>query len=190
MPLSGGSIPVIFALNQEQQSLHVNYLAYFAIQKKMEKEGKTILSLDSAGLVEIHNLYTTSNEPVRSYARNILIGNGKLYYSEPYIFTDALKSGRVIKEHRKGALQQVTYMKLFPNPAKDYIIAEYTLKDGVLNASLEIVDVSGKTLKTIVIKGKHEYLVIPMNDCMPGIFLCKLFANNKVVTSIKFSIIK
>ena len=90
------------------------------------------------------------------------------------IFPDeCLKSSKVIVQKQKS-LPNEFILKIYPNPAKDYIIAEYTLKDGILNAVLEINDVAGKPVKTIAVSGKHDYHVIPMNDCTPGTFFCRL----------------
>ena len=100
---------------------------------------------------------------------------------------EGLKSCKIIVQKHKS-LSKEYILKIYPNPAKEYIIAEYSLKDVVMNAILEIDNVTGKPVKTIAVTGKHDYHVIPMNDCTAGIFFCRLFAKNKVFASVKFSI--
>ncbi len=176
------------SLSTREQLQLAAYIDYANVQKQLVNAGNLIPdSLQELSLKAIASdtLYQPS-----AYARAILVNAGKIEYNEPYVFpVDGLKSGKVIVKKQKSYTDENT-LKIYPNPAKDFIIAEYTLKEGVLNASLKIVDVSGKQLKTIAIKGKHDYLVIPTNDLAPGIFFCRLFTKVKVVSSVKFSITK
>ncbi|MEI6750784.1 MAG: hypothetical protein WCM93_16630, partial [Bacteroidota bacterium] len=187
-----GSIPASFALDQEQQSLHENYIAYFAIQKKMEKEGKTILSLDSAGIAEIHNLFNTSNEPVRSYARNMLVSRGEITYDEPYIFPDETKSGEIRKVYTKSPATSTSYLIVFPNPAKHYLIVDYKLaekSDSDREAILEISSVQGYQLDKKELSKYQDQILITTVDYKPGIYSCTLKINHKIIEVKMFTVI-
>ncbi|OFZ08106.1 MAG: hypothetical protein A2338_07985 [Bacteroidetes bacterium RIFOXYB12_FULL_41_6] len=81
------------------------------------------------------------------------------------------------------------FLKLFPNPTKDYVILEYKLETDVL-ANISINDIKGITIKAIETKGQQDQITLITSDWKPGIYLANLKISGKIVESIKFTIVK
>ena len=62
------------------------------------------------------------------WARNILIASSLLDYNEPIVNESTLKVSRKEKYHWTHSRTIAAEMKVFPNPAEDYIIVEYAQK--------------------------------------------------------------
>ena len=58
------------------------------------------------------------------------------------------------------SLNDFHYLKVFPNPAKDYLIIEYILESAQSNAILQLTDMSGKILSTYQLNNKQDQQII------------------------------
>ncbi|MCD4773822.1 MAG: T9SS type A sorting domain-containing protein, partial [Bacteroidales bacterium] len=123
------------------------------------------------------------------YARNILINDSLITYSEPLYFPDLLKSNPVwdfkIPDNDKELL-----MKIFPNPAGNYFIIEYDLSEFQGNSILVISDINGKQLKLFILKSEHNQLIISTEYFKSGTYLVQLMLNGTLKESTKIVIIK
>jgi len=63
-------------------------------------------------------------------------------------------------------------IKLYPNPATDYIALEIPPEFDMINTQADILDVSGKTLKSVVVTGHKPYLYT--GDLPAGLYLLRL----------------
>jgi hypothetical protein len=68
-------------------------------------------------------------------------------------------------------------IKVFPNPAKDYFYIELQEYE---NATVEFLDVSGKILFTVNIKGNSNKIIIP--EGYKGMYLLKIISENEYVS--------
>ncbi len=69
-------------------------------------------------------------------------------------------------------------MNIYPNPADEYIIIETKMT----NYQIDIVDISGKTHKTINANGNNK---IGISDLPPSIYFIKIYNNIKYITTVK-----
>jgi hypothetical protein len=150
----------------------------------------SIAGIDSIQTQTLLNIMNNSNGLIATYARNILSSNGIVVYHEPYIFpNDSLKSSKI--RHRiSNEKYEADMMKIYPNPAKDYIIVEYTLNESPDNAKVELYDITGKNLKKLNLKNTHDWLVVPLQNLPGGPYICCLRTGNKTVDSVKFILVK
>jgi hypothetical protein len=63
-------------------------------------------------------------------------------------------------------------IRLYPNPATDYIALEIPPEFDMINTQADILDVSGKTLKSVVLTGHKPYLYT--GDLPAGLYLLRL----------------
>lgn len=123
---------------------------------------------------------------------NILIANGSLSYHEPILLPENLKSSEVRKTISTGKFVEPSYLKIFPNPSKQYIIAEYNLKDKSTYSNqitIQITSMQGNTLQTILLAKKQDQVLIITNNYKPGFYICSLIVNGKIIDAVRFSII-
>jgi hypothetical protein len=76
---------------------------------------------------------------------------------------------------------------IFPNPAKE-IISVYSSLLANQNGTIEIVDFSGKVLKS-ELTGKVEKTNVDVSDLSNGIYFCRLLIEGRPVTMRKISIV-
>jgi len=187
------AIPNTFELSNEQEDLYIDYQDYFDILVTLKSENKSILELTQGQITALQNLSVTGREPVSSYTRNILLANNMMQYFEPILLPD-LTSYPPSKPFVEPDLIMVDdYFKVFPNPSKYYLIIEYNLKDDFIAASglsFKIYDVSGKQIDQVFIRKQQDQMIIPVESYSPGVYLCCLYNKEKVVQSIRFTVIK
>jgi len=186
-------IPNEFSLTPQQISIHNDYLTYLLFRKNLIQNGHNIFTSDSTSLSLVYNLCENGSEPVRSYARNILIARGEFDYSEPILLPDELKSSDGTKSYRTSRFTEKSYMRVFPNPARKYVIVEYNLKELFMkdvNARLVIADIQGVELFRTSLNKLHDQLLVITSEFRPGMVICSLQVNSKVVESQKVIIIE
>jgi len=187
------AIPSSYNLSQQQTDIHNDYLAYFGVMKSLMQNDKNIFNLDPTSNATIQSLYNTGNEPLKSYAMNIMIAKGSLPYNEPILLPDNPKSSKEKKTTRTGKFVGTSYLKIFPNPAKQYLIAEFNLEDKKSYASpitIQITSIQGYNIETINLAKKQDQVLIITNNYKPGLYICSLIVNGKIIDSIRFAIIQ
>lgn len=70
-------------------------------------------------------------------------------------------------------------IKIYPNPALDYVIAGIHISEDLQKATLTIKDGSGHVIKIIPIQHTDDQLVIPLHGLSPGVYSF-LLSNNGV----------
>jgi hypothetical protein len=184
------SIPDAFQLNSSELDEHDRYLSYFDLLKQLKREGKSIADADSLQIGILENLMINSNGSISGYARNILSAREDIIYNEPYIFPqEGTKSSKV---HYKNSdvISELSSLKSYPIPAKEYIIVEYSLSTNPDNASVIIYNTSGKTIREIILTKSHDWLVLPLTTIPAGNYIVVLKNGTASVKTVKFVIVK
>ena len=187
-------IPNTYDLPGELQFIHNDYLLYFDLLADLSAQGK---SIENAGQGQIDTLlllaaYDQTNPGI--YARNALIQSREINYNEPYILPVSNKSVSVMDPFEKQT-ESGSILKVFPNPAKDYIIVEYVIDIPVAereqnNFSLVLLDANGKLLKSFELNYSQDQLVISTENLKSGIYVFNLYIYGKIEKSRKFTIVK
>ncbi|NCA76996.1 MAG: T9SS type A sorting domain-containing protein [Alphaproteobacteria bacterium] len=125
-----------------------------------------------------------------AWARNILISCELLDYSEPIVFTNNLKSSRKEKYHWKSSGTTISDFRVFPNPARDFVIIEhqnYALSEQTL---IDFIDIHGKCVKSVALaSGKHQY-IIPIGDILSGSYIIQIRSDGIISRHTKLIIIR
>jgi hypothetical protein len=108
------------------------------------------------------------SEPVRTYAQNVLEANGLLKYYEPILLPDELKSASEKLKLRTSTFENGAWMRIFPNPARQYVIVEYNLSKELYGRQGQIVfsisTSEGKIIETkLLLKTQDQFLVNTTN---------------------------
>ena len=187
------AIPNSFTLSSQQTIVHNDYLSYFGVMKKLMKHGKNIYTMDSLSLVSIQTLYSNGTEPVKSCAQNILIARGSLTYHEPILLPDGLKSERTKKQYKTGKFIEKSYMKVFPNPARKYVIVEYNLKERYRKeweGALTLTDIRGHEVFHKVIRKSQDQELINTSGLIAGTYICTLKFKGDILDAKKIVIVE
>ncbi len=119
------------------------------------------------------------------YARNVLIWLGLAEYTEPLLNNNQQRS--LIQQKSNKPLEQ-SYLNVYPNPAKDYVVNEY--KDVTSGANLIITDVFGKIAYSNELAGQNDQILIETSTWNAGLYYCRLLVNEKNIDVKKISIVK
>ena len=83
-----------------------------------------------------------------------------------------------------------TYMTLYPNPARDLVNIDFSNLAIVHKAQLVVVDILGRTLKTVSLDNWTDKYVLDVGDVANGSYLCVLLSEGKPLQSVKFTVIR
>jgi len=170
-----------FVLNSKQNLIHQDYLSYFQIINALVSQGKTIMEADSVQIISLQSLANNDKYLPGIYARNILIALGEINYQEPYILPNPLKATDV-DYYPLPELEKINYLKIFPNPARDYIVVEYNMNvenyligNGQQNIILRLTDINGKLIRVQHLNRPKDQLVVNTKAFNPGVYICNLY---------------
>ncbi|MBC8456605.1 MAG: T9SS type A sorting domain-containing protein, partial [Deltaproteobacteria bacterium] len=187
------SIPGNFTLTGARQALHNDYQEYFEVLLGLKSENRSILELDSGQMTTLQDLVTLGHEPVKSYARNILLANQLFEYHEPILLPELNNpSGSkpiTISEQQTSN----TYFRLYPNPTNQYAIIEYCLaeySDSQKSSIFVITTQEGKVIDRIMVNKQQDQFILNTTGYLPGTYLCTMFYEGKSLQSQKFVIIR
>jgi hypothetical protein len=125
------------------------------------------------------------------WVRNLLTAAGRYSFEEQYILPDELKNTDIQPERVKNR-NESTIFKVFPNPANQYAVFEYSLKEGEIMTSscIQITDMQGKPCGCLGLKRPKDQVVFSTHNLKPGLYLCRLMNGGKSIKSVKLSLVR
>ncbi|MCX6269749.1 MAG: T9SS type A sorting domain-containing protein [Bacteroidetes bacterium] len=173
-------IPAIFTLNEHQLTEHGYYQEYSSVLSRLLHQDSVYSLPDSSQQELLFYLLDHSTDLPGVYSRNLLIHNGLLQYEEPITINHISKSKR---NRNRMPVQSdgSNFLKVFPNPAKDYVVAEIHIPGIINNPYLSVFDMSGRTLKTIPLSNPDDQIVISLKGLSQGVYILTL-TNQKVIS--------
>lgn len=136
------------------------------------------------------SLYNSNDKLSTAFYRNMLINRGLIEYREPYQFPSLMKSDKIRKnrvETPKVSLESC--LRIYPNPANDYLVLEYLFPEKVETASIRIMDIFGKVINSFSMSPKSGKRNINVDNLSPGIYLLESLTNDGIKETVKFNII-
>jgi hypothetical protein len=183
-------IPLNYNLTVAQENEYELYQDYMNLLLSLDTAGSSIFEMDSLKKSTIYQIMTSSNGRLKSMARNILIANDSLDYVRHITLPQpGLKSAK-IRTWPVKRIQSENVMRIYPNPANDLVIVEIRLKNEPINASINLTDMRGITLKFYSLEKQNDYLVIPLSEFPSGNFFFQLNTNNITTETRKLIIAK
>ena len=162
------------------------FISYFSIMNSIIENN---LSFSEISEEQKHNLYNLAASIYlpSAYARSYLLQYDEEYsYTEPVIFPSisAKRMAKVIEEETSVE----SFIKVYPNPAKDYISVDYKLDNN--KGRLEIVDNIGRILYCINDLSLNGTELIHLSKFSPGIYKIVFYSNGEITETKQFSVIK
>ena len=130
-----------------------------------------------------------SYEQAALLAKNILQTADTLTYKESYILpTSGAKTGKV-RQRRTNHNYESDKLKVYPNPARDYVIVEYQLAGDADKAVVKVIDNNGFIRQTIVKESNHNFVVIDTRQLGTGTYIAHVSSEGKLIGVCKFIIV-
>ena len=185
-------IPSQFNLTPVEADAHSQFTTFYTLLSDMVQQGKSVFEADSMQIATLIDMEANQNRMAGVYARNILLALDQMEYEEPILLPDLLKSSEAMEDYREllsKADDSPGFIKVKPNPAKDYIIIEYELERET-NITIEINDISGNLKYSNNFSNKQDQFTVDTRKWNAGIHIVSLKINHKLIESVKFTIIK
>jgi hypothetical protein len=158
-------------------------------QKAFLEWCQSVSEVDSTQ-VEILNYFLSSPSLyVSSRARRLLINSNSIEYEEPYILPENFKKFDVKEKRKQNKVVSSSFVKAYPNPAKDYITIEYASVNEHSSCSILIYDSHGKLVKSVKPVKFQDQILLRTNYFKSGNYYVQLVSDNKCLTSCKFTVI-
>jgi len=182
------SLPSLYSMNAQQQGIYQEMLQFTGVLYDLYQLDSTIYNMPEAQKATLYTLADNSQNFTGSLARNILIEIDGYEYTEPIILPeDGLKSGNIIFDLPDVKSFTPEHVKIYPNPAKDYIIVELSTGN-TSGAVISLFDNQGKLIRSVNIPARQQHSVLGLKDLATGMYIVKVVCNGKDFGSKKFSI--
>ena len=117
---------------------------------------------------------------------NLLQVTDTLSYQHSYVLpTEGLKNN-IIARQRNHPNPASTSLKVYPNPAGDYLVVEYPVQEETLPVTIKVVDNSGFLRLTTTAPFSTGSAVLDTRSLGTGTYICHVSANGKLVGVTKF----
>jgi len=181
-----------FNMNTIELEAYSQMQNYFALLISIYENNLSLENLNEQQLVLLADLEYSGNGTAQVFARNMRLNMGLSTYKEPYLLPDLNKSteAQMTEQNLMQSLKDFHYLKIFPNPAKDYILVGYTLDSHQQQALLQLTTLSGKTIYSQNIYGLKDQKHIDTRHLKAGNYLLSLVVNKTILETLKVSIIK
>ena len=122
-----------------------------------------------------------------SYARGLLEFNNIIEYNEPVFMPEVLLNNKM-KEVK--TINEENLFKVYPNPAGDYIYAEYKLPEESQNIFIKVINVNGKVEKNIKLDYSVNIKLLNLDKLSSGKYIFVLEADGKTQGTANINIVR
>ncbi|MFA4864675.1 MAG: T9SS type A sorting domain-containing protein [Bacteroidales bacterium] len=180
------SIPQSSTLTDKQM---LEYDDYSLLLEILWNLNHNTTNLDSTLVGPLSELMSHNSKP-GYLARNVLIANGIIEYIEPIYLAYELKSVFVNPNKSGDTKSYKSNLIVFPNPAKNYIIVSYDLKERQGKSSISISSIDGKPCYQEYLNGIKNQTIISLSGFSSGVYCIQLKNNGEIIGTVKFVISK
>jgi hypothetical protein len=161
---------------------------YMAILVQLSHTGKNIFQLSATQKAQLYQLYQAKTGKVSALAMNLLQVADTLSYHHTYLLpTEGLKSTRI--DRQRHVTENISaQLKVYPNPAGDYLVVEYPVEDEELPATIKVVDNNGFLRLQTTVQHQTGTAVLDTRSLSTGTYICHVTSNGKMVGVTKFVI--
>ena len=176
------SIPTSFSLSTEQLQSHSQVVSWLDQESLLHSQEKSLAVPDSAAIAWLIDKMDNAVLPASIYARNILLAHSLVEHQPEYLLPDDTKS-TPLKRPRSQSTPEVEMLKLFPNPAREYVIVDFDIvqmKADERSGTLKISSMEGKLIEALPLTKPKDQLVFPLKGYQPGTYVFTLYFGNKM----------
>lgn len=136
----------------------------------------------------LSNFVESPSTSVSAAARSLMVAHQLLDYQEPYLVPDLTKSAEIKKPKAKHSAEQSASLKVYPNPANEFITIEYNAGSDVNQIMIEVIDEKGRLVYNTNLLRRIDQIIIDTRTFNSGNYFIRLVSGNKSVSSANFII--
>jgi hypothetical protein len=146
--------------------------------------------VDEIATETLVNFMQSSSSSVSSAARSVLVANNMMVYDEPYLKPDLTKSIEIRTPKKISAIPSEFFLKVYPNPAKEFLTIEYNSCNENTDVAVELFDESGRKVYSQKLIRQFDAIILDTRNFKSGNYIVKLEVDNKTVKSSKVVIVR
>jgi ABC-type taurine transport system substrate-binding protein len=81
----------------------------------------------------------------------------------------------------KPVNQEIAYLKVYPNPAKDFITIEYNTSNDKIQGVIEIIDESGRKVYNKNLGRQFDQIILDTRNFKSGSYIIRLASGDKYI---------
>jgi len=183
------NLPDSYPFTPEMTMEHQNYQDLINLYKQCQDSLFSVLQSDSSQVNALVSIAQDSSGLTSIYATNLLVALHATTYIEPYLLpVSGLKESTVVWPGK--TIRERNFMKIYPNPAATYCVFEIELKDYQAGSTLEIADIQGRKITSLILAKNHDYLIFPLDNLPSGLYICTIRSGGKAVKCAKLIVSK
>jgi hypothetical protein len=183
------AIPLQYGFNEQQLAEHNLLTEYYELITDAQLNTRPVQDIDSVVASTLGNYIIDKNLLSNNWVRNMVLASGRTNFEEVYILPDLTKSADVEIPQNKKKNTTNEFLRVFPNPAKEFIIIEYIIGKAESNVIL-ITDGMGRPVDKLKIMKEADQMLYITKNLMPGLYNCSLSNDGKIKSSVKFTVIR
>ncbi len=182
-------IPASYGLEGDGLTEHQAMESFYGLAWDIKENGSSFMQVTEVQVQELVEIEAIPAGMAGVWARDILVMLGEMVYEEPIQVPDLMKSSEAEADYKELLKTEApSILQVFPNPSKDYVILGYKLET-IHTGVIEIQDVVGKKVHMVHTDELQNQVTVLTQDWKPGVYVASLKINDKVLESVKFTLI-
>nr|HPM93671.1 T9SS type A sorting domain-containing protein [Bacteroidales bacterium] len=171
----------------DQLTTHQQYLDYFDILKRIADSSWIANDLDTVSVQTLLEIKDYGASAISACARGLLVKGGFLDYIETITLPQLASSEEYSYSNKIGnnSAQNKDFLKLFPNPAGEYVIVYYDITSNSQLITLRIIDNQGIVIRTFLFDSSKNQVVVDLENIPNGIYFFTLYIDGIQIESQK-----
>lgn len=167
-------------LGEPETELRNKMLDFLQFHSVLINEGRTTTELTNTEKAELEVL-AEGDDLVASCTRSILLTNGLIEYNEPILLPNEMfKSTKIVRNNK---IVNNSQLNIYPNPASQWITVDYDLQViGSTNAVLSIIDATGRVVRSVVLRGNKNSVIVDLTTLQKGIYFCNVVSDKHSIS--------
>ena len=118
---------------------------------------------------------------VSAAAQSLMVAHKLLEYEEPYLVPDLTKSMEVKEPKAKPAVDKSNLLKVYPNPANEFITIEYNAGSAENQLLIEVIDEKGRLVYNTNLTRRIDQIIIDTRNFKSGNYIIRLVSGSKCI---------
>lgn len=171
------NIPSQFDLTEMQTDIHQRVISLMIIFPKVFVDSLGYIVPDSSQSILLEQLAQNDYNFPGAWTRDILIAVGLMNYEEPIVSESTFKSSRKSRYHWTNSHLITSDLKVFPNPARDFIIIEYNKSNKEDQTQILIINSQGIKIDSYFLGKNQDQKIISTGGMQSGTYIIQLLVN-------------
>lgn len=177
---------------EKNKEAHDTYVDLYSLKSKILKSGRDLKDITDDEAKQLRTIATGKKSKASVIANNILCyALGECRPMEVPKIKEELQVRNIYRQLSNSIESEETYLRAFPNPAKDVITLEYRLPEHVTTFDFVITNLTGIEITRVKINNSEsKNFTWNTDNIESGIYMISIQNQGKQILSQKLSIIK